>query len=114
MTYPQDPPPERPQQYPPAPPPGYPSGPQYGGYPQPTQQGNGLAIAGFVCGLVGLLILNIILGPLALIFGGIGLSRANKGAPHRGLAIGAFVLGAIDVILFFILLAILSNRGFVY
>lgn len=63
---------------------GYGNAPAYntpGGYPggQP-QAGNGLAIAGLVCGIVGLLIFNIILGPLAIIFGAIGLSRANKGA----------------------------------
>ena len=33
---------------------------------------NGLAVAGLVCGIVGLFVLNIILGPLAVIFGGIG------------------------------------------
>lgn len=71
-------------QYPPPPHPhNYPAPPGYG-YPPPTQQpGNGLAIAGMVCGIVGLLILNIILRPLALIFGGIGLSGRTAG-PRGG------------------------------
>jgi hypothetical protein len=93
--------------------PAYSGGP--GGYPggQP-QQGNGLAIAGLVCGIVGIFVLNIILGPLALIFGGIGLSRANKGAKFKGMAIAAIILGAIDVILFIVALAFLSSNGFTY
>ena len=53
--------------------------------PSSTQGGNGLAIAGLVCGLVGVLIFQYILGPLAIIFGGVGLSRAKRGAtvPER-------------------------------
>ena len=94
---------------------GYGNAPAYnspGGYPggQP-QAGNGLAIAGLVCGIVGILIFNIILGPLAIIFGAIGLSRANKGAKFKGMAIAAIILGAIDVILFIVLLAVASSGG---
>jgi hypothetical protein len=81
------------------------------GYGPPAATSNGLAIAGLVCGIVGLLVANIILGPLAIIFGGIGLSRANRGAPYRGLAIAALVLGAVDIIIFIALIAWLSNHG---
>ncbi|MHA3703789.1 DUF4190 domain-containing protein [Jatrophihabitans sp. YIM 134969] len=93
--------------------PAYTGGP--GGYPggQP-QQGNGLAIAGLVCGIVGIFIFNIVLGPLALIFGFIGLNRANKGAKFKGMAIAAIILGAIDIILFVVALAFLSSNGFTY
>ena len=76
-----------------------------------AQQGNGLAIAGFVCGLVGLLFFSVILGPLAIIFGGVGISRANRGAPHKGLAIAAVVLGIIDLILFVVLIVAAANNG---
>ena len=75
------------------------------------QQGNGLAIAGFVCGIVGLLFFNVILGPLAIIFGGVGWAKANKGARHRGLAIAAVVFGVIDLIIFAVLVAVAAKHG---
>ena len=71
--------------------------------------GNGLAIAGLVCGLVGLLVFPIILGPLALIFGFVALSRAKRGAGHRGMAIAAVVLGAADLVLMVILAIAINN-----
>lgn len=81
-------------------------------YGQPAQaQSNGLAIAGMVCGIVGLLVANIILGPLAIIFGGIGLSRANRGAPNKGMAIAGIVLGIIDILVIVIVLAAVSNSN---
>ncbi|NYJ06605.1 DUF4190 domain-containing protein [Petropleomorpha daqingensis] len=76
-----------------------------------TQQGNGLAIAGLVCGIVGLLFFNVILGPLAIIFGGIGWSKANKGARHRGMAIAAVVLGILDLVIWGVLLAVAAHNG---
>ena len=75
------------------------------------QQSNGLAIAGLVCGLVGLLFFSVVLGPLAIIFGGVGLSRAKNGAPHKGMSIAAIVLGIIDVILFIVILAAVADGG---
>jgi hypothetical protein len=77
----------------------------------PASDSNGLAIAGLVCGLVGLLLFNIVLGPLAIIFGGIGWARANRGARHRGMAIAAVALGVIDLVIFFVLLAVAANGG---
>lgn len=79
--------------------------------PSRTQGSNGLAIAGFVCSLVGLLIFSVILGPLGVIFGGVGLSRANNGARHRGLAIAAIVIGAIDLILGIVLIVTAAKHG---
>lgn len=76
-----------------------------------TGGSNGLAIAGFVCSLVGLLVFSIVLGPLAIIFGGVGLSRANRGARHRGLAIAALVIGAVDVILWIVFIATAAKHG---
>ena len=76
---------------------------------------NGLAIAGMVCGIVGLLLFNVILGPLAIIFGAIGLSKARNGANHRGMAIAGIVLGVLDVVIFVVLLmAAKHNGGSVY
>jgi uncharacterized Tic20 family protein len=73
--------------------------------------GNGLAIAGLVCGLVGLIFFSVILGPLAVIFGGVGLSRAKRGSGHRGMSIAAIVLGVIDILLFVILVVAAANNG---
>jgi len=60
---------------------------------------NGMAVAGFVCGIVGLFVFGIVLGPLAIVFSAIGLSKSNKeGRPLRGLAIAGLVLGIVGVI----------------
>jgi hypothetical protein len=72
--------------------------------------GNGLAVAGLVCGLVGLLLFNYILGPLAIIFGGVGLSRANRGAGHRGMSLAAIVLGIVDLLVWVVLVVALANN----
>jgi hypothetical protein len=76
---------------------GYGGGYGYGAPPPNTS--NGLAIAALVCGIVGLLCLGFVLGPLAIIFGGIGLSKANQGAEHKGLATAGLVLGIVDVVM---------------
>lgn len=72
---------------------------------------NGLAIAGLVCGLLGLLALAIVLGPLAIIFGGLGLSRANDGANHRTMSIWAIALGVLDIVLWLVLMMAASSNG---
>jgi len=77
----------------------------------PTQRGNGLAIAALVCGLVGLLLVPVVLGPLALIFGLVALNRAKQGAPHRGMAIAGVVLGVVDIALFVFLVVVAANGG---
>jgi bacteriorhodopsin len=77
-----------------------------------TRRGNGLAIAGFVCSLVGTLFLWIVLAPLGIIFGSVGLSRARHGAPHRGLAIAAIVIGVLDIVAYLVLtIAVLQDGG---
>jgi hypothetical protein len=77
-----------------------------------TRRGtNGLAIAGLVCGLVGLIVVPVILGPLALIFGGVAWSRANRGANHRGMAIAAVVLGVIDLVVWVVVVVALAKHG---
>jgi hypothetical protein len=76
-----------------------------------TARSNGLAIAGLVCGIVGLFIANIILGPLAIVFGGIGLSRANRGAPHRGMSIAAIILGIVAIGVWVVVIVAVSRNG---
>ncbi|HEX2902209.1 MAG TPA: DUF4190 domain-containing protein [Jatrophihabitans sp.] len=84
--------------------------PAYGA-PVATTRNNGFAIAGLVCGIVGIFVANIILGPLAIIFGGIGLSRANRGGSGKGMAIAGIILGIIDIVLWIIVLAAVSSNN---
>jgi hypothetical protein len=84
--------------------------------PAPVQGSNGLATAGFILGLLGLLgswipvlnILGIILGLLGVVLAGVGLAKSKKANAGKGLAIAGIVLGAFAVIL-----AILVNAVFV-
>jgi hypothetical protein len=74
-------------------------------------QANGLAIAGLVCGIVGLFFLSIVLGPLAIIFGAVALRRSvPKG--NAGMAKAGIILGIIDVVLFIVLIAVAASGGF--
>jgi hypothetical protein len=76
------------------------------GVPQQPQQqgGNGLAVAGLVMGILSLVLfwipfLGILLGLLGLIFGGIGIGRANKVGKGKGMAIAGLVMGILGVLL---------------
>jgi hypothetical protein len=82
-------------------------------FPQSTRTstGNGLAIAALVCGLVGLVLGSVILGPLAIIFGAVAWSKANRGAPLKNTAIAGVILGVVDLALFVLLLALASHHG---
>jgi Domain of unknown function (DUF4190) len=76
-----------------------------------TRTANGLAIASLVCGLVGVFLFNIILGPLAIIFGAVVWGRANRGAEGKGMAVAGVILGVVDLLLFGLLLAIVKTHG---
>jgi len=75
---------------------------------QPVQVKKGLSIAGMICGIVGIVFAFIPcmffiawpLGILGIIFGGIGLSNANKNPNKEGkrMAITAIVLGVLSLI----------------
>ncbi|OON77318.1 DUF4190 domain-containing protein [Streptomyces tsukubensis] len=71
---------------------------------------SGLAIASLVCGIVGLFFLSIVLGPLAIIFGGVTLRQRRGGG--AGMAKAGLVLGVVDVVLFVVLLVAASSGGF--
>ncbi|MDI3408156.1 DUF4190 domain-containing protein [Streptomyces cavernicola] len=88
------------------------------GYPQPPapapaapQGGNGLAVAGLVLGIIGLVVslipvLNVVVWPLAIlavIFGGVGLARSSKVGKGKGAAITGLVTGILSVIMFFVI-----------
>jgi hypothetical protein len=91
--------------------------PPYGQYPPaPPKGSNGLAVAGFVLGLIGLLgswipvlnILGLVLGVVGVILAGIGLAKSKRSGAGKGLSIAGIVLGLLAVVL-----AILVNVVFV-
>ncbi|MEG8276480.1 DUF4190 domain-containing protein [Streptomyces sp. AHA2] len=71
---------------------------------------NGLAIASLCCGIIGLFFLNIILGPLAIVFGAVARRQASA-RNGAGMAKAGIILGVVDVVLWLILLAVAANNG---
>ncbi|MFI9049282.1 hypothetical protein [Streptomyces sp. NPDC053427] len=67
---------------------------------RPRPHADGMAVASFVLGLLGTLVLNLVLGPCALILGGLALAR---GTDRRGRALLGLLLGAADLILLAVL-----------
>lgn len=87
--------------------------PSAGSSEQPTSKSKddlslpGSAMIGFIFGITGLFLLQMVLGPLAVVFGLIGVTRiTNNPEKYRGsgLAVAAIVIGFIDLMLFFIFL----------
>ncbi|MEZ0089037.1 DUF4190 domain-containing protein [Streptacidiphilus sp. EB129] len=60
------------------------------------------AVASFILGLLGLFFFNIVLGPLAIVLGGISLARGTR---RRGRALLGVALGIADLALLGVLLA---------
>jgi hypothetical protein len=83
----------------------------YGYAPAPQQQpGNGIGIAGFVCGLVGLILcwvpwFGALLGLVGIVLSGIGISQGKKNGASIGLAVAGLVCGILAVLAFVLLLA---------
>lgn len=73
----------------------------------------GLAIASLVCGVLGLFVASVLLGPVAVVTGGLALHReAGLAGTHRGLAVAGLVLGTVAVVLVVIsLLASIGSSG---
>ncbi|MFH8802286.1 DUF4190 domain-containing protein [Streptomyces sp. NPDC017936] len=71
---------------------------------------NGMAIASLCCGIVGLFILNIVLGPLAIVFGAVA-RRQTAAGNGAGMAKAGIILGVIDVVLWLVLLAVAASNG---
>jgi hypothetical protein len=87
-----------------------------------TSQGpsNGFATAALVLGIIALVAFwtvwfGVLLGGLAIVFGALGMSKANAGAPNKGLAIAGLVLGIIALassVLFFVaVVRVASDEG---
>ncbi|MEU8591172.1 DUF4190 domain-containing protein [Streptomyces sp. NPDC048664] len=65
----------------------------------------GMAVASFVLGLVGLLVLNLVLGPLAIVLASLALKRGTPRPFRARLGLG---LGIADLVLF---VALASTDG---
>ncbi|MFF1381603.1 hypothetical protein [Streptomyces sp. NPDC058308] len=63
---------------------------------------NGMAVASFVLGLLGLLVLNIFLGPVAIVLAGIALWR---GTDRKGRALLGLGLGVADLVVLGVLVS---------
>ena len=101
--------------------------PQYQPQPQqgyggpPVRQGNGLAVAGMVLGIIGVVfafipflgvLLGIILGLLALVLGGVGLGRAkDPSRGGRGQAITGVVLGIVALGIVFLQAVVIGEAA---
>ncbi|QJD81463.1 DUF4190 domain-containing protein [Spirosoma rhododendri] len=68
---------------------------------------SGLAIASLVCGILAFFLLGIVLGILAIIFGGVALSkiRKNPEVSGRGMAVAGMILGIVATVVTVIFLA---------
>jgi hypothetical protein len=84
--------------------------------PATSQPSNGQATASMVLGILGVALLwvpgvGFILAILAVVFGGLGLSRAKAGGGNRGQAIAGLVLGSVGIVLPMLLLVTVLNVG---
>ena len=78
--------------------------------------GNGLGVAGFVTGLLGLIFcwvpgLGILLAVLGVIMGGVGIALGKKKGAPVGLAIAGLVLGIIALIPAIIIISAVASVG---
>ena len=63
---------------------------------RPTRDADGLAVASFVLGLVGLLVMNLVLGPAAIVMAIVALARSSA---RRGRALLGLALGVADLVI---------------
>ncbi|MGA5577024.1 DUF4190 domain-containing protein [Streptomyces koyangensis] len=96
--------------------PGYPA-PYAHGWGWPTGLRNGMGDASLALGIIGLVLflafpLAMILGVLALIFGGIGHARARRGeAGNRGQALAGMICGGVALVLGALVLALVVSTA---
>lgn len=64
-----------------------------------TRDADGMAVASFILGLLGLLVLNLFLGPIAIALAAVALWRgtARKGRAYLGLFLGVADLAVLGV-----------------
>jgi len=83
----------------------------YGAAQPASTSGNGMAIASLVLGITSIVFcwlgaLTLAQVVLAIVFGCIGISRANNGAPDKGQAVAGLVLGLVGLGAYLVLGAI--------
>ncbi|WP_030821902.1 DUF4190 domain-containing protein [Streptomyces hygroscopicus] len=64
---------------------------------------DGMAVASFVLGLIGLLLFNAVFGPCAIALGTLAIARETR---RRGRALLGLTLGIADVVLLIVLLTL--------
>ncbi|MCQ8193097.1 DUF4190 domain-containing protein [Streptomyces rugosispiralis] len=64
---------------------------------------DGMAVASFVLGLIGLLLFNAVFGPCAIVLGTLAIARDTR---RRGRALLGIALGIADVVLLIVLLTL--------
>ncbi|AGP55561.1 MULTISPECIES: DUF4190 domain-containing protein [Streptomyces] len=64
---------------------------------------DGMAVASFVLGLIGLLLFNAVFGPCAIVLGTLAIARDTR---RRGRALLGLTLGIADVVLLIVLLTL--------
>jgi hypothetical protein len=77
---------------------------EFQGAAAPQQEGNGLAVAGMVLGILALVLfwfpfVNFILALLSIIFGAIGMSKGKRVGKGRGMGIAGLICGVISLAL---------------
>ncbi|MFE7752620.1 DUF4190 domain-containing protein [Streptomyces sp. NPDC057428] len=72
---------------------------------EPSREADGLAVASFVLGLLGLLVMNILLGPVAIVMALVALARSTT---RRGRALLGLGLGIADLV---VLAALVTANG---
>lgn len=75
--------------------------------PAVRRDADGLAVASFVLGLVGLLVMNILLGPAAIVMALLALARSTT---RRGRALLGLALGIADLV---VLAVLVTGNGLV-
>ena len=73
---------------------------------------NAMGIVSLICSLVGLFFLGPILEPLAIIFGGVGISQCNK-YPNlytgKGFAVAGLVIGIIGLVIGLLIIMMMGS-----
>ncbi|WP_436739201.1 DUF4190 domain-containing protein [Streptomyces sp. BBFR102] len=89
----------------------------YHGWGWPTGQRNGMGDASLALGVIGLVLflafpLAMVLGVLALIFGGVGRARARRGeAGNRGQALAGMICGGAALVLAALVLVLMVSTS---
>ncbi|MFI9490274.1 MULTISPECIES: hypothetical protein [Streptomyces] len=71
--------------------------------PRASREADGLAVASFVLGLLGLLVMNILLGPAAIVMACLALARSTA---RRGRALLGLALGVADLVVLAVLVTV--------